>query len=152
MFVLREFELFESEGYVLAFPFGLEGGTQGVSLNDAAAMAADWLKGTTEDWLISGANPPEPTFGNEPEHGGRVILIGVEVSREAIPTMSATEAAERLGVSRSRVTQMLASGALVGWRDGRNTRVTLDSVNARLEYRDYEKGARSQADHRKALA
>lgn len=25
------------------------------------------------------------------------------------------------------------------WRDGRNTRVTVDSVNARLEYRDYER-------------
>ncbi len=139
MFILREFELFESDGYVLAFPFGLEGGTQGVSLNDAAEMAADWLRGTAEDWLIRGVEPPEPTFGNEPEHGGRVILIGVEVSRDAIPTVSASEAAEKLGVSRPRVTQMLASGALVGWRDGRNTRITVDSVNARLEYRDYER-------------
>ena len=110
-----------------------------MSLNDAAEMAADWLRGTAEDWLISGVEPPEPTFGNEPGHGGRVILIGVEVSRAAIPTVSASEAAERLGVSRPRVTQMLASGALVGWRDGRNTRVTIDSVNARLEYRDYER-------------
>ena len=139
MFVLREFELFESEGYVLAFPFGLEGGTQGTSLEDAAEMAADWLRGTAEDWLIGGVEPPEPSLGNEPEHGGRVILVGVDVSRDAIPTVSASEAADRLGVSRPRITQMLASGALVGWRDGRNTRVTVDSVNARLEYRDYDR-------------
>ena len=86
-----------------------------------------------------GAGTDAEALGNEPEHGGRVILVGVDVTRDAIPTVSASEAAERLGVSRPRVTQMLASGALVGWRDGRNTRVTVDSVNARLEYRDYER-------------
>ena len=139
MIVVHEFELFEEDGFVLALPFDLEGGTQGESFEDAAEMAADWLKCTAEDWLIHGVEPPKPTFGNEPERGGRVILIGVDVSLASIPTVSASEAAARLGVSRPRVTQMLASGALVGWRDGRNTRVTIDSVNARLEYRDYEK-------------
>ncbi len=137
MFVMQEFELFEDDGFVLAFPFDLEGGTQGNSFEDAAEMAADWLRATAEMWLIRGEEPPEATFGHEPEHGGRVILIGVEVTRSSIPTMSASEAADVLGVSRPRITQMLASGALWGWRDGRNTRVTVDSVNARLEHRDY---------------
>lgn len=139
MFVIQEFELFEEDGWVLAFPFDLPGATEGHDFEDAAEMAADWLKCNAEDWLIHGIDPPKPTFGNDPVHGGRVILIGVEVTRDAIPTMSASEAAEKLGVSRPRVTQMLASRYLEGWRDGRNTRVTVASVNARLEYRDYEK-------------
>ena len=29
MFVMQEFELFEEDGFVLALPFDLEGGTQG---------------------------------------------------------------------------------------------------------------------------
>lgn len=132
---MQEFELFESEGFVLAFPFDIEGATQGTTFEDAAEMAADWLKGMAEHWLMTGEEPPKPTFGNLPQHGGRVILIGVDVSLDAIPSVSASEAASMLGVSRSRITQMLESGALVGWRDGRNTRVTVDSVNARIEER-----------------
>ena len=137
MFVMQEFELFEEDGYIIAVPFDLEGATQGYSFEDAAEMAADWLKCTAEDLLIRDIEPPKATIGNEPTHGGRVILIGVDVSRESIPTMSASEAADTLGVSRPRITQMLASGALVGWKDGRNTRVTVDSVNARRGHHDY---------------
>lgn len=132
MFVMQEFELFESEGYVLAFPFDLEGGTQGETFVEAAEMAADWLKSEAEWWLMTGQTPPDPSFGNEPQHGGRIVLIGVEVSLASISSMSASEAAVALGVSRPRITQMLASGALVGWRDGRNTRITIESVSARL--------------------
>ncbi len=46
--------------------------------------------------------------------------------------MSAAEAARALGVTRPRVTAMLASGLLDGWREGRNTWVTEASVGARL--------------------
>ncbi len=138
MFVMQEFELFEDDGWVLAFPFDMPGATEGHDFEDAAEMAADLLKCMAEDWIIRDIEPPKPTFGNEPKHGGRIVLIGVEVTRDSIPTISASEAADRLGVSRPRITQMLASGKLTGWRDGRNTRVTVDSVNARLEYRDYE--------------
>lgn len=135
MFVMQEFELFESEGYVLAFPFDLEGGTQGITFEDAAEMAADWLKGMAEHWLMTGEEPPAPTFGNSPQHGGRVILIGVDVSLSSVPSVSASEAATLLGVSRPRITKMIESGALVGWRDGRNTRVTVASVEARIQER-----------------
>lgn len=48
---------------------------------------------------------------------------------------SAGFGAKRSGASRPRVTQMLASGALAGWKDGRNTRVVAESVNARLNER-----------------
>ncbi len=147
MFVMQEFELFDDEGLVLAFPFDLEGGTQGRSFEDAAKMALDWLKGTAEDCLIRGVELPKPSIGNEPKHGGKVILIGTEVSLDSIPTISASEAAKALGVSRPRVTQMIASGSLLGWRDGRNTRVTTESVNARLKHRDYEANKVNEAKY-----
>lgn len=35
MFVMQEFELFEEDGFVLALPFDLEGGTQGESFEDS---------------------------------------------------------------------------------------------------------------------
>lgn len=41
---VREFEFFEDEGMVCAFPFGIAGGTEGYDLKDAAMMASDWLR------------------------------------------------------------------------------------------------------------
>lgn len=63
----------------------------------------------------------------------KTVCVDADLSR--VPSVSATEAAERLGVSRPRVTQMVESGRLMGWRDGRNARVSLDSLNARLAKR-----------------
>lgn len=132
MFVLQEFELFESEGYVLAIPCNLDGGTEGVSYEDAAAMAADWLKGMAEHWLMTGTVVPKPVLGNAPQHGGRILLVGVEVSLAAIDAVTATEAAALLGVSRPRITQLISTGGLEGYRQGRNTYVTKASIQARL--------------------
>ncbi len=132
MFAVYEFEFFEDEGWVLAFPFGLEGGTQGRDAADAARMAADWLKGEVEHSLMCGTPLPPPTFGNAPAHGGTIGVVGVEASLEAIDTVLASEAADMLGVSRGRVSQMLASGRLEGFRKGRSTFVTRASVQARL--------------------
>lgn len=135
MFLLREFELYPNEGAIFAEPFGMEGGTEGRDYEDAAKMAADWLRGEAQWRLIRGETMPAASFDNEPEHGGRILLVGIETSLEDVPSMSAAEAATALGVSRPRVSQMLASGSLVGWRDGRNTRVTRESVEARLAER-----------------
>lgn len=132
MFFMAEFELFESEGTILALPFGLEGGTEAPTFEEAAAMAADWLRGEVEHWLMAGACPPSPTLGNEPLRGGSVCLIGVSSSLEAIDTMTASEAAQALGVSRPRISQMIKSGRLEGFTKGHATFVTVASVRARL--------------------
>lgn len=132
MFVMAEFELIETEGVVLAEPHGLEGGTEGRDQREAAMMAADWLRGEAEHWLMSGAEPPELPIDQPPAHGGHVILIGVDVSLEAIDTVTASEAARALGVSRPRVTQMIRSGRLEGYTKGHATFVTRASVEARL--------------------
>ena len=129
MFFMAEFELFESEGTILALPFGLEGGTEAPTFEEAAAMAADWLRGEVEHWLMADACPPSPPLGNEPLRGGS---IGVSSSLEAIDTMTASEAAQTLGVSRPRISQMIKSGRLEGYTKGHATFVTVASVRARL--------------------
>ena len=132
MFVLAEFELFEDEGLVAALPFELEGGTEGYEFQDAATMAADWLRAEAEHWLMSGIKPPELGLNHPPQHGGQAAIIGVSVSLEAINTVTASEAAELLGVSRPRITQMIKSGKLEGYTKGHATFVTRASVEARL--------------------
>ena len=132
MFVLAEFELFEDEDMVLALPFELEGGTEGYDFQDAAAMAADWLRAEAEHWLMSGTEPPKLGLSHASRHGGQVVIIGVSVSLEAIDTVTASEAAELLGVSRPRVTQMIKAGRLEGYTKGHATFVTRASVEARL--------------------
>ena len=133
MFYLCEFELFPEEGMVVAYPFGLEGATCGADFRDAAAMAADWLKGDADMRLMLGHELPELPIGNEPRHkGGRILLVGVDASLENIDAVSAAEAAELLGVSRGRVTQMVAAGQLFGFKKGRNAYVSRNSLNARL--------------------
>lgn len=132
MFVLAEFELFEDEDMVLALPFELEGGTEGYDFQDAAAMAADWLRAEAEHWLMGGTEPPKLGLNHASRHGGQVVIIGVSVSLEAIDTVTASEAAELLGVSRPRITQMIKAGRLEGYTKGHATFVTRASVEARL--------------------
>ncbi len=134
MIFLCEFEVFKDEdGFYLALPFGLEGGTQGLDYREACEMAVDWLECEAEGRLLAGEPIPELPIGNEPQNGGKVILIGIDAKLENLNTVSASKAAEMLGVSRGRVSQMLANQQLLGYREGRDTFITLDSINARLE-------------------
>ena len=132
MLHLYEFEIFEDEGWYLALPFDWDGGTQGTSFEDACEMAADWLRIMCEDCAMHAKELPTPTFGNEPCHGGRVVLLGIQAGLDTVRKVSASEAARLLGVTPGRVTQMLDSNKLEGWREGRRTWVTVDSVEARL--------------------
>jgi predicted RNase H-like HicB family nuclease len=128
-----EFEFFESEGYVAAFPFDLEDhATQGKDFADAVDMAADLLRVVVEDSLLHGRDMPEPAYGHEPEQGGKVVVIGVSVSLDEIRAVKVSEAAERLGVSRGRISNMVKAGILEGFRKGRDSFVTLDSLEARM--------------------
>ena len=133
MFKVYEFEVFQEGGWYLACPYDFEGGTQGETFDELCEMTADWLKVMLEDCAIRGVEPPAATFGNEPRHGGRIMLVGVEASRETVRRVSASEAARMLGVTPGRVTQMLDVGRLEGWREGARTWVTVDSIEARLE-------------------
>ena len=133
MLYLCEFEIIEKQGMYEAYPIGLEGATCGNSLTDVAEMAADWLKGDADLRLMLGQEIPELPLGNTPSHDqGRILLVAVEANVDTIDAVSATEAAEMLGVTRGRVSQMLKAGQLLGFTRGRNTYVSRDSLEARL--------------------
>ena len=82
MLHVYEFEVFKGQdGWLLAFPFDFDGGTQGADLAEVSAMAADWLKLEIEFRLMDGRDIPEATFGHEPTHeDGRILLVAVEAS------------------------------------------------------------------------
>lgn len=133
MLHVYEFEVFEDEGWLLAFPYDLEGGTQGKTMREVAEMAADWLQGEMEHRALKDIPFPEPTFGNKPRHGGENMIVAVNAGLDTVETVTAGEAAEMLGVSRPRVSQMLKTGQLEGHSKGRATLVTVASVKARLD-------------------
>lgn len=118
---------------LLAIPFDLEGGTQGEDEAETVRMAADWLRTEIEMRLMCEEPIPQPVFGHHAVHrGGRILIVSVEVDLDHVDTVAVSDAADMLGVSRSRVSQMMKSGQLMGYRKGRATFVTRDSVQARL--------------------
>ena len=132
MLRVYEFELFESEGWILACPYDMEGGTSGKDFKEACEMAADWLQMDMEHRAMHGIPFPDSTFGNEPRHGGRNVIVAVNASKDTVPKVLPSEAARMLGVTRGRVTQMMDAGQLEWFEDAGRRWVTLHSVEARL--------------------
>lgn len=133
MLYVYEFELVKDGKHIAAFPYDFDGGTQGIDLAEVSEMAADWLRSEIEYRLMGNEEIPEATLGHEPEReGGRVVIVAVDVSLDSVKTVSASKAAEMLGVSNGRVSQMLKDQSLAGYRKGRDTFVTIDSITARL--------------------
>lgn len=132
MLGVYEFELVNDGELIAVLPFDFEGATQGADYAEAVEMAADWLKTELEHRVMMGEVLPEPTLGNEPRHGGRVLLVAVEVNLDNVETVSAKDAADLLGVGRPRVSQMIKEGQLIGFKKGRDMHVTLDSIKARI--------------------
>lgn len=134
MLYICEFEFFDSDGFICAFPCNdIGAGTFGDNLNDAVESAADWLTCIVDDALMSGKELPEISFGHEPRHGGKIIAIAVSRELEDIPAITASEAARELGVSTARVAQLINVGLLDSWKDGTKRMVSRESVNARKE-------------------
>ncbi len=132
MLHVYEFEIFKDGDFYLAFPFDMDGGTQGRSIQEASEMAADWLQVEMEQCAMHDLPFPKATFGNEPKYGGERLLVAVNAGKDTVRRMTAAEAARRLGVTRGRVSQMMDVDLLETFElDGRKW-VTEDSVNARL--------------------
>lgn len=135
MVYIWEFEFFEDDGCVNAFPCGElgRGATFGDDLEDAVESAADFLAEAVDDHLMNGTELPPMSFGHEPERGGRIIAIAVERKLGDIPAMTAADAARELGVSSARVSQLINAGLLDSWKDGTRRMVSRASVEARKE-------------------
>ena len=83
--------------------------------------------------LLDGEKPPA-FVQHECPAGSRSIDIYFDTDEDYIITeevVSASQAAQDLGVSRGRVTQMMDAGILEGFRSGRSTYITVESINAR---------------------
>ena len=140
MMYVCEFEFVDECGHVSAIPLGeLGGATFGDDFEDAVLSAADWLTCMVDGALMEGIELPPMSLGHEPERGGRVVAIAVSRELSDIPAMTAADAARALGVSRARVAQLCKAGKLESWQDGTRRMVSKASVEARLEYADYER-------------
>jgi predicted RNase H-like HicB family nuclease len=123
----------EDGGYSVEFP-DLPGClTCGDDFEDAVEMAADagmtWVAAQMKD------NEPIPTFQrHETPKGCESVFVSFETYPDYVvdgPVVSASEAARMLHVSRSRITQLLASGQLEGLRNDEGTWVTVASIGKR---------------------
>lgn len=146
MLYICEFEFYGGDdGYVIADCLNeWGGGTFGDDFDDAVECAADWLRMMVEDCLMNDKPFPPMKAGHKPQHGGQVIAVAVVRELSDIKAVTAADAARMLGVSRARVTQLAKSGMLDSWIDGTKRMVSLDSVNARLEYADYREKPKAE--------
>ena len=118
----------EDGGWLATFP-AFEGAVAfGSTITEACDNAATVLRLFVAQWLDDGRELPEPAFHEPPQS-----VISVEVDdayRVRTRCTTITGAAEELGVSTGRVSQLVTSGALDAIElDGRRY-VTLASLNA----------------------
>lgn len=129
-----EFELYPIDGSLRAVPFDFEGEAKGRNRAEASRKAVSLLRREIEKCLINNGSMPKATYGNVPQHDGGVVLIAsIDASVDAIDTMTASEAATKLGVSRARVSQMVKAGILEGYTKGNASFITCESVERRLK-------------------
>ncbi len=136
MVYLQQFEFYASKDSEQAMvePIGFEQDALPVNdLEEAAEAANDWLAKRIDDVLIQQMEPRPIELGAAAAHGGIVFSLVVKRSLKSIPAVSASEAATILGVSRSRVAQLCATGALESWREGSHRLVSVRSLESRLE-------------------
>lgn len=121
-------------GYDVSFPDLPGCFSYGEDREEAVRMGIDAARTWVAAVARCGGRAPDATFGDAPE-GSLPVVVAFETSPDYVVEgdfMSAAEASRRLGVTPGRVTRMIDSGILEGWRDGRHTWVTEASVNARL--------------------
>ena len=123
----------EEGGYSVEIPALPGCYTCGDNYRDAVFMAADAMKTWIAAALSEKRTLPSYEKAEAPEGCERVSLF-VETEESYIvdaPVISAAQAARELGVSAGRITHMIDAGILDGYRNGRRTFVTVESVNAR---------------------
>lgn len=101
----------------------------GDTLKEAVNNAGEALKRSIASCLDSGKPLPQPTFSNPLRH-----IVCVDVDDEFIARnrcMTVGKAAEELGVTPSRVSQLLSEGRLEAYMYGGTRLVTKASVKAR---------------------
>lgn len=109
--------------------------SQGDDIKEAVEMAADAGKTYIAALMKDGESIPGATVREVPE-GDREAWVFFETDASYIvdgPVVSAAEAARQLSLSPGRISHMIDSGLLDGYRTGRHTYVTEKSIKARLK-------------------
>ena len=120
----------DREAYTVRFPQLPEALTWGASWEEVAQRAIECVELCVSARLDEGMELP--TYKRQPDAS---LLVAVSVAASdlaATRCMSVTQAAECLGVSPSRVCQLLKTGALQAETVAGRRLVTIESVNARL--------------------
>ena len=120
----------DEDYYLVTFPDLPANITEGDDLEDAVFMAADLLELSIVCDMKRGVKLPKPSYGNKKE-GCLTIAVSVcpRPEEEVIDhRLTTAEAAKRLGVSSSRIRQMVASGELRAEKEGRDLFVSSISV------------------------
>lgn len=107
--------------------------SEGKDFKDAIEMAADAGKTYIAALLKDNNHIPEATVQEIPE-GDREAWVFFETDASYVvdgDVVSAAEAARELNLSAGRITHMLDAGLLDGFREGRHTWITKNSINAR---------------------
>jgi predicted RNase H-like HicB family nuclease len=143
-----ECEIFEdSEGGYLVRLFDFDQMTQGDTFSDAVDMAADLIRFMVEDYLVRGRKLPHAAFEHKAKNGGRIVAVSVEVSlRASEEFVTATEAAAHLGVTRPRITHLLTSKKIIGYKEKGNTFISVASL------KDYQNEPRKRGRPKEVVA
>ena len=73
------------------------------------------------------------------------MTIAVDASLSELPAVTGKEAAERLGVSHARISQLCSDGSLDSWTVGRTRMVTEASIELLLSERSEARMRRERA-------
>lgn len=126
--VVREDE--EDGGYWAEFPDlpGCYG--QGDDFVDCVRSASDAVETHVAALIADGRDVPSPTRVHADD--GEVVYVYADPETVDLgePSISAREAADRLGVTPGRVSQLIAAGKLKAYRTPHYTMVTVASVEA----------------------
>lgn len=107
----------------------------GNSYEETLGLLVKYLEDHLADLALSGYALPAASFGRRSDDGVFSTVLSVHVAEpEPDETVSASRAAELLGVSRPRVTVLFQKGLLDGYHEGRNLFIYLRSVQDRLCY------------------
>lgn len=119
---------------------------QGDSYMDAVESISDGVETHLAALAEDGLPIPKATVVSADDGDVVYVYANTDGFALGVPTMPAAEAARTLGVTKGRVSQLIASGRLVGERSADGTRVTIDSVEA------YAAGDRAAGRPRKSAA
>lgn len=119
----------DEDGFSVSFPQLPEAITFGSTREEATRRAGEVLTLILAERIEDGTPLPEQ------KRVAEVVSVNVEVSGEVIrktKCCTVEEAAEKLGISASRVSQLASSGKLQAVQFGKKRMITIASVNERI--------------------